>query len=98
MYAIPDPIRAGLSPGWKVRGWPCGASPVAITCDVAIAPRLAPPKETNQLLPTGAINSPALPIRTLGLAPHRLLGTGTVVHPAVLSAATFLRRVEGRSG
>jgi len=36
MSNFPDPIRAGLQRGWKVRGGEHGALPEKITCDVAI--------------------------------------------------------------
>jgi len=36
MSNLPDPIREGLSRGWKVFGGPYGASPATLRCDVAI--------------------------------------------------------------
>ncbi|HWP19104.1 MAG TPA: GMC family oxidoreductase [Burkholderiaceae bacterium] len=36
MSRLPDPIKQGLSRGWKVAGGPHGPLPARITCDVAI--------------------------------------------------------------
>ncbi len=36
MNQLPDPIREGLSRGWKVHGGPHAALPAALQCDVAI--------------------------------------------------------------
>lgn len=36
MSNVPDPIREGLSRGWKVAGGPHGPVPARISCDVAI--------------------------------------------------------------
>ena len=46
----------------------------------------------------GAINSPALLMRSGVPDPHRLLGNRTFLHPVVISAATFAERVEAWSG
>ena len=46
----------------------------------------------------GAINSPALLMRSGVPDPHRLLGKRTFLHPVVISAATFAERVEAWSG
>jgi choline dehydrogenase-like flavoprotein len=46
----------------------------------------------------GAINSPALLLRSGLPDPHGLLGTRTFLHPVVISAAVFDERVEGWSG
>jgi choline dehydrogenase-like flavoprotein len=46
----------------------------------------------------GAINSPALLMRSEAPDPHGLLGRRTFLHPVVLSAATFAHRVEGWAG
>ena len=46
----------------------------------------------------GAINSPALLLRSGAPDPHRRLGTRTFLHPVVLSSATFDQRVEAWSG
>lgn len=46
----------------------------------------------------GAINSPALLMRSGVPDPHRLLGKRTFLHPVVISAATFDERVEAWSG
>ena len=46
----------------------------------------------------GAINSPALLLRSQLPDPHQLLGRRTFLHPVVISAATFAQAVEGWSG
>lgn len=46
----------------------------------------------------GAINSPALLMRSDAPDPYRLLGKRTFLHPTVISAALFDRKVEGFSG
>lgn len=46
----------------------------------------------------GAINSPALLMRSGAADPHGLLGKRTFLHPTVISAALFEQKVEGFSG
>ena len=46
----------------------------------------------------GAINSPALLLRSNAHDPHGLLGTRTFLHPVVISAAIFNQKVAGWSG
>lgn len=46
----------------------------------------------------GAINSPALMLRSQLPDPHGLLGKRTFLHPVVISAATFEQKVEGWNG
>jgi len=46
----------------------------------------------------GAINSPALLLRSKLPDPHDRLGQRTFLHPVVISAATFEQKVEGWSG
>lgn len=46
----------------------------------------------------GAINSPALMLRSKLPDPHDLLGQRTFLHPVVISAAQFDQKVEGWSG
>jgi choline dehydrogenase-like flavoprotein len=46
----------------------------------------------------GAINSPALLLRSDVPDPHALLGQRTFLHPVVISSAVFDQRVEGWSG
>jgi choline dehydrogenase-like flavoprotein len=46
----------------------------------------------------GAINSPALLLRSGAPDPHGLLGTRTFLHPTVISAAIFAQRVDGYAG
>ena len=46
----------------------------------------------------GAINSPALLLRSGAPDPHRLLGARTFLHPTLVSAARFAQPVEGYAG
>jgi choline dehydrogenase-like flavoprotein len=46
----------------------------------------------------GAINSPALLLRSQAPDPHKLLGSRTFLHPVVLSSAVFEQRVEAWQG
>lgn len=46
----------------------------------------------------GAINSPALLMRSQAPDPHKRLGARTFLHPVVLSSAIFPQRVEGWQG
>ncbi len=46
----------------------------------------------------GAINSPALLMRSMAPDPHGLLGKRTFLHPTVISAGVFEQRVDGYAG
>lgn len=46
----------------------------------------------------GAINSPALLLRSNAPDPHRLLGKRTFLHPTVISASMFEQRVDAYAG
>ncbi len=46
----------------------------------------------------GAINSPALLLRSQAPDPHRRLGSRTFLHPTVISAARFAQEVKGWEG
>ena len=46
----------------------------------------------------GAINSPALLLRSNAPDPHGLLGKRTFLHPTVISAGVFAQRVDGYAG
>lgn len=50
------------------------------------------------VLAGGAINSPALLLRSKAPDPHRLLGKRTFLHPTVISAGIFEQRVDGFAG
>jgi choline dehydrogenase-like flavoprotein len=50
------------------------------------------------VLSGGAINSPALLLRSNAPDPHERLGRRTFLHPVVISAATFAQPVEGWQG
>jgi choline dehydrogenase-like flavoprotein len=53
---IPDPIRAGLARGWKVRGGEHGALPERITCDVVIVGSGAGAGITAELLTAAGLD------------------------------------------
>lgn len=50
------------------------------------------------VLSGGAINSPAVLLRSQAPDPHKLLGTRTFLHPVVMSAAVMEQAVEGWAG
>jgi choline dehydrogenase-like flavoprotein len=52
----------------------------------------------HYVLAGGAINSPALLLRSKAPDPNRLLGRRTFLHPTLISAALFPQRVEGYAG
>jgi choline dehydrogenase-like flavoprotein len=52
----------------------------------------------HYVLAGGAINSPALLLRSKAPDPNRLLGKRTFLHPTLISAAVFPQRVEGYAG
>lgn len=52
----------------------------------------------HYVLAGGAINSPALLMRSRAPDPHHLLGARTLLHPVVASIATFDHRVAGWQG
>jgi choline dehydrogenase-like flavoprotein len=52
----------------------------------------------HYVLAGGAINSPALLLRSQAPDPHGLLGRRTFLHPVVLSVATFPQAVHGWTG
>jgi choline dehydrogenase-like flavoprotein len=80
--------------GARVEGLDCAAvgingSRTGATCRVTAK---------HVVLAGGAINSPALLLRSEAPDPHDLLGTRTFLHPTVISAATFGPRIEGWTG
>jgi choline dehydrogenase-like flavoprotein len=52
----------------------------------------------HYVLAGGAINSPAVLLRSKAPDPHGLLGTRTFLHPVVLSSALLEQKVEGFAG
>jgi choline dehydrogenase-like flavoprotein len=52
----------------------------------------------HYVLAAGAINSPAVLLRSQAPDPHQRLGARTFLHPVVLSAATFPQEVAGWQG
>jgi choline dehydrogenase-like flavoprotein len=77
----------------------------ALHC-LAVAPNGATPAGAartrivarHYVLAGGAINSPALLLRSGAPDPHRLLGARTFLHPVVASVASFDHRVAGWEG
>lgn len=55
-------------------------------------------KAKHYVVAGGAINSPALLMRSKAPDPHRLLGTRTFLHPTVISSAQFEQRIEAWDG
>jgi choline dehydrogenase-like flavoprotein len=76
---------------------------VAVHC-VAVAPNGAPLTARTRIVARhvvvagGAINSPALLMRSSAPDPHKLLGARTFLHPVALSSATFDHEVAGWQG
>ena len=52
----------------------------------------------HYVLAGGAINTPALLLRSNAPDPHKLLGRRTFLHPTVISAALFAQRVDAYAG
>ena len=75
----------------------------ALQC-VAVSPNGTPTGATTRIVARhvvvagGAINSPALLMRSAAPDPHRRLGARTFLHPVALSAATFDHDVAGWQG
>lgn len=83
-----------------------GGKAQALRC-VAVRPNSAPvaPGQIattivakHFVLAGGAINSPAVLLRSKAPDPHALLGARTFLHPVVMSAAVLEQRVEGWAG
>lgn len=55
-------------------------------------------KARHVVLSGGAINSPALLLRSKAPDPHDRLGRRTFLHPTVISSAVFEQRIEGWAG
>ncbi|WP_374666001.1 GMC family oxidoreductase N-terminal domain-containing protein [Ramlibacter sp.] len=55
-------------------------------------------RAAHYVLAAGAINSPAVLLRSQAPDPHGLLGRRTFLHPVVMSAATMPNQVEGWQG
>lgn len=75
-----------------------------LTCTALDESGLSPTGKTinvrakHYVVAGGAINSPALLMRSNVPDPHRLLGKRTFLHPTIISAALFDQKVEGFSG
>ncbi|MES2019525.1 MAG: GMC family oxidoreductase [Pseudomonadota bacterium] len=76
----------------------------SLVCSALDATGIAPTGRTVTLrarhfvVAGGAINSPALLLRSRAPNPHGLLGTRTFLHPTVISAGIFEQRVDGYAG
>ena len=55
-------------------------------------------KAKHYVVAGGAINSPALLMRSTAPDPHGLLGKRTFLHPTLISSALFEQRIEGWNG
>ncbi|MYM68177.1 GMC family oxidoreductase [Pseudoduganella sp. FT55W] len=72
---------------------------VALTADgLSLTGRKLILRAKHFVLSGGAINTPALLMRSLAPDPHGLLGKRTFLHPSMASVATYTQRVEGYSG
>ncbi|WP_426193010.1 GMC family oxidoreductase N-terminal domain-containing protein [Massilia sp. DWR3-1-1] len=75
-----------------------------VLCSALHADGLAPSGVTvtirarHYVLAGGAINGPALLLRSEAPDPHQLLGRRTFLHPTVISAALFEQRVDAYAG
>jgi len=65
---------------------------------IAAGARTARVVARHYVLAGGAINSPALLLRSAAPNPHQMLGARTFLHPVVLSSAVFEQRVAGWQG
>jgi choline dehydrogenase-like flavoprotein len=77
-------VRSLLCQAMAADGWPTG-EPVRVVA-------------RHYVVSGGAINSPALLLRSGAPDPHERLGRRTFLHPVVLSAAFYDDKVEGWSG
>jgi choline dehydrogenase-like flavoprotein len=81
--------------GDKVNGLSC----VALDADgLAPSGKTIEVRARHYVVAGGAINSPALLMRSKAPDPHGLLGKRTFLHPTTISAALFDHKVEGFAG
>jgi choline dehydrogenase-like flavoprotein len=73
---------------------------VPVSANGSVAAGSTPTRITakHYVVAGGAINSPALLMRSDLPDPHRLLGARTFLHPVVISAATFEQKIEAWDG
>jgi choline dehydrogenase-like flavoprotein len=72
---------------------------VALTADgLSTTGRKLTLRAKHFVLSGGAINTPALLMRSLAPDPHGLLGKRTFLHPSMASVATYTQRVDAYSG
>ena len=81
--------------GERIAGLECSALDAAGLQPTGRRLRL---RAKHYVLAGGAINSPALLLRSKAPDPNRLLGKRTFLHPTLVSAALFPQRVEGYAG
>lgn len=74
------------------------AMPVALNGAVAATAQAVQIVAQHYVLAAGAINSPALLLRSQAPDPHGVLGRRTFLHPVVMSAALMPQKVEGWQG
>ena len=84
-----------LFKGDKVEALVCHAIDVT---GVATTGRTLTLRARHFVVAGGAINSPALLLRSEAPDPHRLLGARTFLHPTVISAGIFEQKVDGFAG
>jgi choline dehydrogenase-like flavoprotein len=81
-----------------------GDAVASLSCIALDASGLAPSGKSvnvrarHYVVSGGAINSPALLMRSRAPDPHSLLGKRTFLHPTVISAALFEQKVDGFAG
>ncbi|MYM31742.1 GMC family oxidoreductase [Duganella sp. CY15W] len=72
---------------------------VALTADgLSVNGRRVTLRAKHFVLSGGAINTPALLLRSMAPDPHGLLGKRTFLHPTIISAGIFAQRVDGYAG
>jgi len=87
-------VRLRLT-GDRVAGLECVALDAA---GVAPTARRIDVRARHYVAAGGAINTPALLLRSAVPDPHRRLGTRTFLHPTVVSAALMPERIDGHAG
>jgi len=105
--AIPAALDRGATLLTRTRAWRvrlAGDHATGLECVALDAVGVAPTtrrievKARHVVVAGGAINTPALLLRSGVPDPHRLLGTRTFLHPTVVSAALMPERIDGHAG
>ena len=76
----------------------CPVMPNSATAQSELAQRAIKIVAKHYVLAGGAINSPAVLLRSSAPDPHGRLGTRTFLHPVVMSSSVFEQKVEGWNG